>query len=168
MATPGRLCDFVGRGLVSLANCRFLVLDEADRMLDMGFEPQIRRVVEGHDLPNKAQRQTMMFSATFAPPIQRVAASYAAHLPTTHSTSPTALLAPSTPSTPSHRYLRAPYAHVSVGRVGSSIGSIAQRLILAEDGHKRAKLDLLRPLLSSGERTIVFVQKKHVASWVRS
>ena len=136
-------------------------------MLDMGFEPQIRRVVEGHDLPNKAQRQTMMFSATFAPPIQRVAATYAAHLPTTHPI-PHRPPRPLHPLHPPHRYLRAPYAHVSVGRVGSSIGSIAQRLILAEDGHKRAKLDLLRPLLSSGERTIVFVQKKHVASWVRS
>ena len=70
VATPGRLVDFVNRDLVSLQACRFLVLDEADRMLDMGFEPQIRRIVEQHDLPHKSKRRTLMFSATFAPLIQ--------------------------------------------------------------------------------------------------
>merc|ERR1740129_1012645 len=56
IATPGRLVDFVHRDLVSLAACRFLVLDEADRMLDMGFEPQIKRIVEQHDLPPPGRR----------------------------------------------------------------------------------------------------------------
>ncbi|KAL2917916.1 DEAD-box ATP-dependent RNA helicase [Polyrhizophydium stewartii] len=71
VATPGRLVDLMERGRVSLASVRYLVLDEADRMLDMGFEPQIRRIVEEEDMPQ--QRQTLMFSATFPRNIQMLA-----------------------------------------------------------------------------------------------
>ena len=60
VATPGRLNDLVQRRLVSLESVRILVLDEADRMLDMGFQPQVDRIVRR--LP--AKRQTMLFSAT--------------------------------------------------------------------------------------------------------
>jgi ATP-dependent RNA helicase DDX3X len=49
---------------------RYLALDEADRMLDMGFEPQIRRIVEQMDMPPAGVRQTMLFSATFPREIQ--------------------------------------------------------------------------------------------------
>lgn len=70
VATPGRLVDLLERARVSLQHIRYLALDEADRMLDMGFEPQIRRIVEQMDMPPRGQRQTMLFSATFPKEIQ--------------------------------------------------------------------------------------------------
>ena len=60
VATPGRLLDHMSRGYVNFRNLRILVLDEADRMLDMGFLPDVRRIL--HELPR--ERQTMLFSAT--------------------------------------------------------------------------------------------------------
>ena len=56
--------------ILSLFLISFLVLDEADRMLDMGFEPQIRRIVEQDNMMPTGQRQTLMFSATFPKEIQ--------------------------------------------------------------------------------------------------
>ena len=69
IATPGRLLDLVERGAVSLDRIEFFVLDEADRMLDMGFLPDVRRVIT--KLPRK--RQTFFFSATMPPEIRRLA-----------------------------------------------------------------------------------------------
>ena len=70
MATPGRLNDLLERARVSMQMIKFLALDEADRMLDMGFEPQIRKIVEQMDMPPRGMRQTMLFSATFPREIQ--------------------------------------------------------------------------------------------------
>jgi ATP-dependent RNA helicase RhlE len=72
VATPGRLEDLAGRGSVRLDGVRILVLDEADRMLDMGFQPQVDRIVRR--LPK--QRQTMFFSATLDGAAGRLAAAY--------------------------------------------------------------------------------------------
>lgn len=58
---------------VGLSKVRHLVLDEADRMLDMGFEPDMRRLVGSPGMPSKEERQTLMFSATFPEDIQRSA-----------------------------------------------------------------------------------------------
>ena len=66
IATPGRLLDLMGRRYVDFAALQFLVLDEADRMLDMGFLPDIRKIVRA--LPQ--QRQTLLFAATFAKEIE--------------------------------------------------------------------------------------------------
>jgi hypothetical protein len=70
VATPGRLVDLLERARVSLQSIRYLALDEADRMLDMGFEPQVRRIVEQMDMPPRGVRQTLLFSATFPGEIQ--------------------------------------------------------------------------------------------------
>ncbi|NNG83051.1 MULTISPECIES: ATP-dependent RNA helicase RhlB [Acinetobacter Taxon 24D] len=64
VATPGRLIDFVEQKEVWLDQIEFLVIDEADRMLDMGFIPSVKRIVRYS--PRKEQRQTLMFSATFS------------------------------------------------------------------------------------------------------
>jgi ATP-dependent RNA helicase RhlE len=69
VATPGRLLDHAERGTVDLSRIQFLVLDEADRMLDLGFIDAIKRVAEY--LP--AKRQTMLFSATYSPSIKQLA-----------------------------------------------------------------------------------------------
>lgn len=63
IATPGRLIDFVERQKLYLDRIETLVLDEADRMLDMGFIPQVKRIVR--NTPHKEHRQTLLFSATF-------------------------------------------------------------------------------------------------------
>jgi len=72
VATPGRLEDLIGRGAVSLKRIRVLVLDEADRMLDMGFRPAVDRIVDR----TPADRQTLFFSATLEGATGEVAASY--------------------------------------------------------------------------------------------
>ncbi|WP_426958053.1 DEAD/DEAH box helicase [Muricoccus radiodurans] len=69
IATPGRLLDLFDRGRILLADCKVLVIDEADRMLDMGFIPDVERIVSL--LPKL--RQTLFFSATMAPEIRRLA-----------------------------------------------------------------------------------------------
>ncbi|GHP12340.1 hypothetical protein PPROV_001106800 [Pycnococcus provasolii] len=141
VATPGRLTEFVDSGVVSLAGTRFLVLDEADRMLDMGFEPQIRRLVLQRDMPPKSRRQTLLFSATFPHSIQQLAREFMRH-----------------------------YTWIGVGRVGSTVSAITQEFELATND-KRHKLQLLCQALatkrdSPAALALVFVQKKHVARWV--
>ena len=68
IATPGRLCDFLDRNLVSLSSIENLVLDEADRMLDMGFLPAVESIMK----LTPASRQTLFFSATFNGPALRL------------------------------------------------------------------------------------------------
>ncbi len=70
VATPGRLLDLVGQGHVRLGKASFLVLDEADRMLDMGFIPDVRKIIAA--LPGR--RQSMLFSATMPSEVARLAA----------------------------------------------------------------------------------------------
>ena len=96
---------------VLLNNLRVFVLDEADRMLDMGFEPEIRRIVEQFNMPPKGQRQTLMFSATFPEAIQRMAGDFL------------------------HDHL-----FLTVGVVGGTTSDIQQHVVAVGEYEKREKL----------------------------
>jgi len=77
VATPGRLLDFMSRRDLFLDHVETLVLDEADRMLDMGFIPQVKRIVRA--TPRKEDRQTLLFSATFTQDIINLSAQWTYH-----------------------------------------------------------------------------------------
>jgi len=74
VATPGRLLDFSRKRVVQLDQAGIMVIDEADRMLDMGFIPDVRSII--HKIPNKDKRQTMMFSATITEEVARLASQW--------------------------------------------------------------------------------------------
>nr|AFC17964.1 vasa [Schistosoma japonicum] len=134
VATPGRLVDMVSRGKVSLEQIRFFVLDEADRMLDMGFEPQIRRIVEQHGMPPAGKRQTLMFSATFPKEIQTLARDFL------HS-----------------------YIFLAVGRVGSTNENIIQEVLNVADKDKPDMLVRLLQGKDPDGLALVFVETKRGA-----
>ncbi|MDA8135060.1 MAG: DEAD/DEAH box helicase [Desulfobacteraceae bacterium] len=71
VATPGRLMDFMDKKLIHTSKVEIIVIDEADRMLDMGFIPDVRRIIL--TTPHKSKRQTLFFSATLTPEVLRLA-----------------------------------------------------------------------------------------------
>merc|ERR1719460_386348 len=124
----------IGRGRVTLRDVRFLVLDEADRMLDMGFEPQIRNIVERADMPpsGEEERQTMMFSATFPRTVMRIADSFL-HEP----------------------------VMLKVGRVGGAAATVTQKVCYVDGRDKTPTcVELLKAVPG---KTIVFVNTKRSA-----
>uniref|UniRef100_A0A8C2GXX1 RNA helicase n=1 Tax=Cyprinus carpio TaxID=7962 RepID=A0A8C2GXX1_CYPCA len=135
--TPGRLLDIIGRGKVGLSKLRYLVLDEADRMLDMGFEPDMQKLVGSPGMPSKEDRQTLMFSATYPEDIQRMAADF----------------------------LKVDYIFLAVGVVGGACSDVEQTIIQVDQYSKRDQL--LEVLKSTGnERTMVFVETKRSADFI--
>jgi ATP-dependent RNA helicase RhlE len=87
VATPGRLLDHIGQRSVNLSQVEVLVLDEADRMLDMGFIPDVRKIA-GH-IP--AERQTLLFSATFSDDVRRLAGEFLTNPETVEVAAPNSL-----------------------------------------------------------------------------
>jgi len=126
IATPGRLLDLFQRGKILLTGCELLVIDEADRMLDMGFIPDIEEICSKLPL----SRQTLLFSATMPPPIQKLAA----------------------------RFLRDP-KRVEVARPATANVNIEQRLVEVRSDRKREALrELLRR--PDVKNAIVFCNRK--------
>ena len=74
VATPGRLLDFENKNVINLGHTEIMVIDEADRMLDMGFIPDVRRII--YKTPAKEKRQTVLFSATLTEEVMRLAAAW--------------------------------------------------------------------------------------------
>uniref|UniRef100_A0A8C3QMH2 RNA helicase n=1 Tax=Cyanoderma ruficeps TaxID=181631 RepID=A0A8C3QMH2_9PASS len=136
-ATPGRLLDVIGRGKIGLHNVKYLVLDEADRMLDMGFGADMKKLVSFPDMPPKDRRQTLMFSATFPEEVQRLAG----------------------------EFLKTDFLFVVVGRVGGACSDVQQNILQVSQYFKRDKL--IEILHSIGdERTMVFVDTKKKADFI--
>nr|BCJ78303.1 ATP-dependent RNA helicase [Phreagena okutanii] len=138
VGTPGRLIDVFGKGKVSLEKIKYLILDEADRMLDMGFGPEIKKIVETFGMPGKTERQTLMFSATFPEEIQKLASQYLND-----------------------------YLFLSVGVVGGANTDVSQHLFEVDRVLKRDKLvEILTE--SGTDKTLVFVEQKRNADFLAS
>lgn len=136
IATPGRLMDFVDKGKVSFEDVRYLVLDEADRMLDMGFMPEVTRIVNSAGMPAKGERQTLMFSATFADEVQNLA-----------------------------KDLLENYLFLVVGMVGAACDDVTQTVCEVDKFAKRDKLvEILKDV--GTDRTMVFVETKKNADFI--
>lgn len=110
------------------------MLDEADCMLDMGFEPQIRRIVEQDRMPPVGVRQTLMFSATFPKEIQRLAGDFLND-----------------------------YIFLTVGRVGEATENVTQKLVWVDEADKRDFLLDLLNASGPESLTLVFVETKRGA-----
>jgi len=144
VATPGRLNDFVERGRISYSRLQFLVLDEADRMLDMGFKEDIGKMVRNTDMPSKGTRQTLMFSATYPDEIQKMAFEFMSN-----------------------------YLFLAVGVVGGACSDVSQTFLQVPMYEKREKLlDLVRESANQSQglpiKTLVFVETKKTADFIAS
>ncbi|KAM9330992.1 putative ATP-dependent RNA helicase DDX4 [Gastrophryne carolinensis] len=136
-ATPGRLLDVIRREKIGLGNLQYLVLDEADRMLDMGFKGDIESLLKSQGIPPKENRQTLMFSATFPPEVQGLA----------------------------KEFLKPDYLFLVVGQVGGACSDVEQQILDVDEYSKKEKLmEILHNI--GHERTMVFVKTKKKADFI--
>ena len=153
IATPGRLVDCIERRILVLSQCCYVIMDEADRMIDLGFEEPVNKILDALPFSNEKPdteeaedprmmsrhvagkdryRQTMMYTATMPPAVERIA----------------------------RKYLRRP-AIITIGAVGEAVDTVEQRVEMIAGEDKRKKR--LNDILSSGEfraPIIVFVNIK--------
>jgi len=143
IATPGRLCDMMERNVLRLASCNFLVLDEADRMLDMGFEPQLKQVVNA--MPDKSRRQTLFFTATWPNNVRKVAKTFLRQEDT---------------------------VEIFIGEEGANDGELAankavtQTFIAAQDDEKDKRLYDLLLTLDEGSSVVIFANTKRRVDFI--
>nr|XP_033787060.1 probable ATP-dependent RNA helicase DDX4 isoform X2 [Geotrypetes seraphini] len=136
-ATPGRLIDVIKREKIGLSKLKYLVLDEADRMLDMGFRPQMLELISFPDIPSKENRQTLMFSATYPEAVQTFSA----------------------------KLLKDDYLFVVVGQVGGACSDVHQTILQVDRFDKKNQLvEILQSI--GNERTLVFVDTKKKADYI--
>lgn len=135
--TPGRLNDFIEKGKVNLENLQFLVLDEADKMLEMGFLPEIQKMLSNPNMPKKGDRQMLMFSATFKDEIQLVAQEFL------------------------HDYIFA-----TVGLVGGACTDVTQTFHAVSRYDKRDRLIEILQDSNPTDKTLVFVKTKKNADFI--
>ncbi len=144
VATPGRLLDLIERRDVSLARIRMLVLDEADRMLDMGFRPVVDRIVK----MTAAERQTMLFSATLEGEVGRIAKAYTSN-PRRHEHAHSA----ERKGDVEHRFVTVSHEG-KVARLVSELGEAERGLTLVFVRTKRGADRLVKRLASSSVRAV--------------
>lgn len=155
VATPGRLIDVLDSRYLVLSRCTYVVLDEADKMIDMGFEQEVQKILDymplTNEKPNSEEaeneeflkekwltmdkyRQTVMFTATMPSSVEKLARSY----------------------------LRRP-AIVYIGKIGKPVDRVKQRVFYMREGDKKNRLlDLLRKE-NPEPPVIIFVNQKHTA-----
>ncbi|VDO25461.1 unnamed protein product, partial [Haemonchus placei] len=150
VATVGRLKQFISEGCISLREIKYLILDEADRMLELGFEDSMNFILNHPSLAAKEERQTFMFSATFPPDVQAIAA----------------------------QQLKADFLMITVGKIGVANKCITQEIIACSSvtDKKEKFFELLNIDLKKyeihkeadvfKEKTMVFVSRKLFADFL--
>lgn len=133
VATPGRLLDMLEKGKISLEKVKYFVLDEADRMLDMGFEKSVREILEKGKVDTSKDRCTLMFSATFPKEIQKLAQDFL------------------------HNYL-----FLAIGIVGGANTDVEQRILKVGRFEKRDEIIKIIDEIGN-ERIMIFLEHKKQA-----